>query len=128
MTATTTFLAIGEGGAIGAMARHGVALAAIRLFGPNFPVGTLAVNVAGSAAMGVFIAVLAAREPNPALLRSFVATGLLGGFTTFSTFALEAVTLYRERTLAIAAIYVAASVALSIAGLACGLMAGRAFS
>lgn len=128
MGAAQLWLAIGIGGAIGAMARHGVGLVSLRLLGPNFPWGTLAVNIAGSAAMGVFIAWLAAKEPHTAATRVFVATGVLGGFTTFSTFALDAVTLYRDRSLTIAGAYVAASVILSIAGLFAGLAAGKAFT
>ncbi len=128
MGAAQLWLAIGIGGAIGAMARHGVGLVSLRLLGPNFPWGTLAVNIIGSTAMGAFIAWLAAKEPHTATTRAFVATGVLGGFTTFSTFALDAITLYRDRTLTIAGAYVAASVILSIAGLFAGLAAGKAFT
>lgn len=128
MTAPHLWLAIGLGGAIGAMARHGVGVVALRALGPNFPWGTLTVNVAGGFAMGLFIAWLTAREPQSALLRSFVVTGMLGGFTTFSAFALEAVTLGRDRSLAAAALYVGVSVFLSIGALLAGLQAGRAFS
>lgn len=126
MTDPRLWLAIGVGGAIGAMARHGVGAVSLRLLGPNFPWGTLAVNIVGSAAMGLFIAILALREPHPSILRAFVATGLLGGFTTFSTFALDWITLWRDRDAAIATAYVAASVSLSIAALFAGLAAGRA--
>ena len=122
------WLAIGAGGAIGAMARHGVGALALRWLGPNFPWGTLAVNLIGSALMGAFIAWLVAKEPHPSVVRAFIATGVLGGFTTFSTFALDAVTLYRDRTLTIAGAYVAASVVFSIAGLFAGLAAGKALS
>ncbi len=118
--------AVGAGGAIGALARYGVGALSLRLFGPGFPWGTLGVNVAGSLAMGLLIAFLATREPHSPGLRAFVATGVLGAFTTFSTFALDAVSLYRDKTLTIAAAYVAASVVLSIAGLVAGLTAGRA--
>ncbi|MDZ7627423.1 MAG: CrcB family protein [Parvularculaceae bacterium] len=128
MTAPHLWLAIGLGGAIGAMARHGVGIVAMRALGPNFPWGTLAVNVAGGFAMGLFIAWLTAREPHSLLLRSFVATGVLGGFTTFSAFALEAVTLGRDRSLAVAGLYVGASVLFSIGALLAGLQAGKAFS
>lgn len=128
MTGGQIWIAIGLGGALGAMARHGVGVAAMRLLGPNFPWGTLAVNIAGCFAMGLFIAWLAAREPHPALLRSFAATGVLGGFTTFSAFALEAMTLWRDRSLTIAGLYVLASVAMSIAALAAGLAAAKALS
>jgi len=126
MSSLQHWLAIGAGGAIGAMARYGVGAASLRLLGPNFPFGTLAVNVLGSAVMGLFIAWLAAREPHSSVVRAFVATGVLGGFTTFSTFALDAVTLYRDRTIWIAGAYVSASVALSILGLFAGLAFGRA--
>ncbi len=122
------WIAIGLGGALGALARHGVIVLSMRILGPSFPWGTLAVNVVGGLLMGLFISWLTAREPHDALLRSFVATGLLGGFTTFSAFALDAVTLWRDRSLTVAALYVAASVALSIAALLAGLSAGKGFS
>ena len=89
MSSPQLWLAVGVGGAIGAMARHAVGAASLRLLGPNFPWGTLTVNVAGSLAMGLFIAWLVAREPHTSVMRAFVATGVLGGFTTFSTFALD---------------------------------------
>ena len=122
------WIAIGLGGALGALARHGVTVLSMRTLGPNFPWGTLAVNVVGGLLMGLFIAWLTAREPHDPLLRSFVATGLLGGFTTFSAFALDAVTLWRDRSLTIAVIYVVASVALSLAALVAGLAAGKGLS
>lgn len=125
MTGPQLWLAIGAGGAIGAMARHGVGVASLKLLGPKFPWGTLTVNTMGSFAMGFFIAWLVAREPHSSALRLFIATGMLGAFTTFSTFALDAVTLYRERTLTMAGAYVAASVILSIGSLFAGLALGR---
>jgi CrcB protein len=128
MTGAQIWIAIGLGGAIGAMARHGVGVASMRAFGPNFPWGTLSVNVAGCFAMGLFIAWLTMREPHPAALRSFIATGVLGGFTTFSAFALEAVTLWRDRSLAVAGLYVLGSVILSILALGLGMTAGKAIS
>lgn len=106
--------AIGLGGAIGAMARHAVSKATLAAFGPAFPWGTLTVNVAGSLCLGVVAALLAARPGESALLRGFLAVGVLGAFTTFSTFALDAVTLFRERTVWIAAAYLAGSVICSI--------------
>lgn len=126
MTGGQIWIAVGLGGAIGAMARHGVAVASIRALGQNFPWGTLGVNVIGCFVMGLFVAWLAAREPQSTLLRGFVATGVLGGFTTFSAFALEAVTLWRERSLSVAGLYIIASVILSIAALAAGLASGKA--
>jgi CrcB protein len=118
--------AIAGGGAVGAVLRHGVQSVALRLFGPYFPWGTLAANIGGCFAMGLLIVWLAGREPNPNALRAFLAAGVLGAFTTFSAFALDVVTLYREKALAAAAAYLAASVLLSIGGLVAGLAAGRA--
>lgn len=122
------WLAIGAGGAVGAMARHGVSRAALHYLGPNFPWGTLTVNAVGSFAMGAFIVWLARHEPQTSALRAFLTVGLLGAFTTFSTFALDAVTLAKDRTLTIAGVYVAASVVLSIGGLVAGMVAMRAAS
>jgi CrcB protein len=123
-----TIAAVGAGGAIGAIARHGVAIFSMRLLGPAFPWGTLAVNVAGAFVIGYFFASMADRLDAAPLLRSFVATGLLGGLTTFSTFAIEAAFLYRDRSLSAAAIYVAASIVLALLAVAAGLAAGRAAS
>ncbi len=128
MTGGNLWIAVGLGGAMGAMARYGAGLAALRTLGPNFPWGTLAVNVVGCFVMGLFIVWMAAREPHSAALRAFVATGVLGGFTTFSAFALEAVTLWRDRSLMIAGLYVLGSLLLSFAALGAGIAAGRAFS
>ena len=128
MTTSQTLLAIAGGGAIGALARYGVSHAALRVFGPGFPWGTLIANGAGSFAMGLVIAWLAASEPHSTALRAFLTIGLLGAFTTFSTFALDAVTLYKERTIALAASYVGASLIVSLGGLVAGLAAGRGVS
>lgn len=126
MTHWSVWIAVAGGGALGAMARHGVSLASLRLLGPGFPWGTLTANVLGSFLMGLLVVWLAAREPNPSVLRAFLAVGVLGAFTTFSTFALETVTLYREKAFTLAAVYLGASVVLSIGGLVAGLILGRA--
>lgn len=125
MKAWSIWLAVACGGAVGAMARHGVSTLAFRLLGPNFPWGTLTVNVIGSAVMGFLIVWLAHRGSNPPALRAFLAVGMLGAFTTFSTFALDVVTLYREKAITMAAAYLGASIILSVGGLFAGLMAGR---
>lgn len=122
------WLAVGAGGALGAMARHGVSRLSLHYLGPNFPWGTLTANVAGSFAMGLVIAWLARHEPQSAALRAFLTVGLLGAFTTFSTFSLDVVTLYRDRTAMLAGAYLLASVILSIAGLLAGLAVGRQFA
>jgi CrcB protein len=126
MKTFTTFLAVAGGGAIGACLRHALQMGSLRVFGPSFPVGTFAANVIGCFAMGLLAAFLASREPNPTALRAFLAVGVLGGFTTFSAFALDAVTLWRDKALLAAAAYVFGSVILSVSGLMAGLAAGRA--
>jgi len=122
------WLAVAAGGAVGAMARHGVSRTAMHLLGPNFPWGTLAANIMGSFAMGLIIVWLAHREPASPALRAFLTVGLLGAFTTFSTFSLDVVTLYRDRTLMIAGAYLLASVILSVSALLGGLAIGRQFT
>ncbi len=119
------WLAIGAGGALGAMARHGVSRLCLYLLGPNFPWGTLTVNAAGSFVMGLVIVWLSRHEPQSAAMRAFLTVGVLGAFTTFSTFSLDAVALYRDRTAMIAASYLLASVLLSVGGLVAGLALGR---
>ncbi|WP_187971372.1 fluoride efflux transporter CrcB [Aquibium microcysteis] len=109
------------GGAIGAALRHMAGLVILRLAGAGFPWGTLTVNVVGSFVMGLFIELLARRFGASNELRLLVATGLLGGFTTFSSFSLDVAVLW-ERGLAAAALaYVLASVICSISALFAGL-------
>lgn len=116
---------VAAGGAVGAGLRHLVNLATLRLFGPGFPWGTLAVNIAGSLAMGLFTAWLVRRTGSSAELRLLVATGVLGGFTTFSAFSLDFAVLYERGALMQAFSYVAASVLLSIGALFVGLWVAR---
>jgi CrcB protein len=123
-------LLVGLGGAVGSVARYLAGLAIIRLLGPGFPFNTLLVNVVGSFAMGLVIALLVKYDPvvaHATELRLFVAVGLLGGFTTFSSFSADVAALWERGVHAEAALYVAASVALSIAGLFLGLYAVRRF-
>lgn len=109
------------GGGIGAALRHGCNIAAARLLGTAFPYGTLFINVAGSLAMGLIAEYFALKAGLPQHWRLFLTTGVLGGFTTFSAFSLEAALLYERGELIGAAIYVVASVVLAIAGLFAGL-------
>ncbi|QDC08202.1 fluoride efflux transporter CrcB [Oceanicola sp. D3] len=111
------------GGAIGASLRYLTGVATLRLFGPGFPWGTLTVNVIGSLVMGLFASVVAHRGGQA--WAPFVMTGMLGGFTTFSAFSLDAVTLFERGQLGTAGIYVLASVVLSILCLFAGLLIGR---
>lgn len=116
------------GGGLGAGGRHLVGLAALRLFGPGLPIGTFFVNVTGSLLMGLFIGWLVRHETaGMHNLRYLVATGFLGGFTTFSAFSLEAFLLWQRGDGALALAYVVLSVALSIAGLASGIYLMRSF-
>ncbi|HUG62396.1 MAG TPA: fluoride efflux transporter CrcB [Methylomirabilota bacterium] len=113
-------LSVAAGGALGSVCRHLISVAALKLLGGSFPWGTLAVNATGSFAMGAFIAYLT-RFGGDVALRLAVATGFLGGFTTYSTFSLEVVVLYERGQPALAAAYIAASILLSLAGIAAGL-------
>jgi CrcB protein len=122
------YLIVFLGGGIGAAARHGVNLMAARIFGVGFPAGTLAVNIVGSLAMGILAAWFAFKGDAPQHWRLFLATGILGGFTTFSSFSLDVALLYERGELWLAALYVLASVALSLAGLFAGLALVRGFS
>lgn len=109
------------GGGIGSMLRYGVNRASLALFGPGLPAGTLLVNIVGSTLMGFAFGWLAARGGEGQSLRLFLATGVLGGFTTFSAFSLDAMLLWQRGDHMMAAAYVGASVTLSIAGLLLGM-------
>ena len=115
-------LLVAVGGAIGAGIRHLFNLGALRLVGPNFPWGTMVINIIGSFVMGAFIATLSRRYGGASSeLRLFVATGILGGFTTFSAFSLDFATLW-ERGAALTALgYALASVVGAILALFLGL-------
>ena len=115
------FLIVFLGGGLGAALRHGVNIAAARLLGTAFPYGTLAINVLGSLAMGLIAEYFALKVGLPQRWRLFLTTGVLGGFTTFSAFSLEAALLYERGQIAGAALYVVASVVLAIGALFSGL-------
>lgn len=112
--------------AIGAGARYLCVQGVTRISGHGFPYGTMAVNIAGSFAMGLLIAWLASRSAGDNALRLFIATGVLGGFTTFSAFSLDFAVLFERGEMMVAFGYVAGSVALSIGALFAGLMLARA--
>lgn len=113
------------GGAIGAGARFAVT----QWFAANgwatYPWATLLINVTGSALMGLTVGILMSRAELPSELRVFLATGILGGYTTFSAFSLEVWQLAERGETGAAMAYIAASVVLSIAGLGVGLLAAR---
>jgi len=116
---------VAVGGAIGAALRHLVNLASLRLLGSNFPWGTLAINIAGSFAMGLFIELLARRFNASSELRLFLATGILGGFTTFSAFSLDFATLWGRGEALPAVGYAVASVLGAIAAIFVGMWLAR---
>lgn len=117
---------VAAGGAVGASLRHLVNLAALRLVGPGFPWATVTVNVVGSFAMGLFIGFLARRLGASEEIRLFVATGILGGFTTFSAFSLDFAVLWQRGAALPALGYVFASVLGSLLAIFLGLWLARA--
>lgn len=119
------YLIVFLGAGIGGAGRHGVNVLSARLFGTGFPVGTLTINAVGSLAMGLVAGYFALRGHLPQEMRLFLATGVLGGFTTFSAFSLETALLFERGTPGAAILYVALSVALSLAGVALGLALAR---
>lgn len=116
------YLIVFLGAGIGGVFRHAVNMGAARLLGFGFPYGTLTVNVVGSIAMGLLTEFFVFRSGLPQELRLFLTTGLLGGFTTFSTFSLDAVTLWERGNWGVAVGYVALSLVTSMVGLFVGLM------
>lgn len=124
----TGFAIVFLGGGLGAALRHGVNRLALAAFGPTTVAGTLIVNVIGSFVMGLLVGALAAAPGGGSQnLRLFVATGLLGGFTTFSAFSLDALTLWQRGQPGAAVAYISASLLLSLAAITAGLALGRAF-
>ncbi|MEI4260499.1 fluoride efflux transporter FluC [Roseovarius sp. D0-M9] len=118
-----TYLSVALGGAIGASLRYGAGLWALRMAQPGFPLAVLGVNVIGSFLMGAFA--VWSLERGHAALNPFVMTGILGGFTTFSAFSLEAWTLIERGQIGAMLAYVALSVGLSIGSLALGVLMMR---
>jgi CrcB protein len=123
----TVWLAVALGGAIGSVCRFGFGRLATQALGRDFPWGTFGVNVLGGFVMGLAAATMMERAPGSwGRFAPFLMTGVLGGFTTFSAFSLDALYLIERGALPKAALYVGGSVALSIAALWAGLALGRA--
>ena len=118
-------LAVAAGGAIGSVTRLAVGFGLTRLMGPAFPWGTLLVNIAGSFIIGVLVESFALRWNLTQAWQAFLTVGFCGGFTTFSTFSLEAYALFQRGQTGLAAAYILASVVLSIAALVGGLQLVR---
>jgi CrcB protein len=114
-------LLVAAGGALGSVLRYLVGLWTLRSFGPSFPWGTLTVNITGSFLIGVFAEIIARKFGASAEMRVFLITGILGGYTTFSAFSLDAITLFERGEPVTALIYVASSVLLSAVAVFAGL-------
>lgn len=127
----TRFLLVASGGALGAMARYALGLAAGRLapgaaWPQSWPWGTFGANLVGGLLMGLLAGWLALKAgAHQESIRLFAAVGVLGGFTTFSAFSLETALMIERREMATAALYVAASVVLAVAALFLGLLIAR---
>jgi len=115
------YLIVFAGAGVGGALRHGVNVGAARLFGYGFPFGTLIVNVLGSFLIGLLAGYFAFRPGVPQDVRLFLTTGILGGFTTFSAFSLDAALLIERNAYALAAAYVLGSVTASLVALFLGL-------
>jgi fluoride exporter len=122
----TNILLAALGGAIGSVLRYLVGVFSVRWFGPSFPWGTLAVNVVGSFIIGLSVEMIARRFNASMELRVFIVTGILGGFTTWSSFSLDTMVLFERGAIAAAAAYVIGSLVVSFAAVFAGLALGRA--
>jgi len=120
-----TLFIVALGGAIGSSARYLVNITLPRLLGHGFPYATMAVNILGSFLMGVLVVVLAMKGGNR--FAPFLMTGILGGFTTFSAFSLDAAKLWEAGQVTTAAGYVIGSVGLGLAALFAGMAFARGF-
>ncbi len=119
-------LLVALGGAFGSVLRYLVGVSTTRLFGPAFPWGTLTVNVVGSFAIGLLTEVIARRFNASTELRVFLVTGILGGFTTFSSFSLDTMVLIERGASGATVAYLAGTLCLSFLAIFAGLALGRA--
>lgn len=124
----STILAVALGGAIGSVARYGVNIGTAHIWGIDYPWGTIIVNIVGSFLMGILIAKFAQMDHQSNVFKSFLATGVLGGFTTFSAFSLDFVTLWERAEFLQALVYLFISIMVSIGALFVGLWIIRGWS
>ena len=129
-THITLFSAVALGGALGAVARYGVTLAAQHIpwqstFWRGFPIDTFTVNLVGSCLAGVCLVLMLERGPVPEVWRALVLVGFFGAFTTFSAFSIQSMTLFEEGRLLLAATYIVSSLVLSLAGAGLGIFLAR---
>lgn len=125
---TGNYLIVFVGGGFGAALRHGVNRASLAYLGPAFPYGTMFVNIFGGVLIGLLAELFLAKGGGSQELRLFLTTGLLGGFTTFSAFSLDAALMWQRSEFGALGAYVAGSVLLSIAGLFAGMAIVRTLS
>jgi CrcB protein len=121
-------LLVAAGGAIGSVLRYLVGQWALRLMGPAFPWGTLTVNVVGCFVVGVFAEMILRKFGASVELRLLLITGFLGGFTTFSSFSLDAISLFERGEAMAGSLYIVASVGLSMGAVIAGLTIVRALA
>jgi CrcB protein len=119
-------IAVGIGGAIGAIARYVMGRAVHEWVPGGFPYGTFTVNVIGCLAFGLIVGLAESRLEISSVGRTFLLVGVLGGFTTFSSFSFESYDLIRSGQLVSAAVNVIGQVALGFAALVAGILLGRA--
>jgi CrcB protein len=118
-------LYVALGGALGASGRHLLGMMMLKMFGPDYPYGTMAANIIGGFLMGLLAGWLALKVSGGENLRLFLGVGLLGGFTTFSAFSLDAVLMYEKKAYGALMSYIGGSVVLSIGALMIGLILAR---
>lgn len=123
-----TILAVAAGGGLGAVGRYLLGMGVTAAMGPDFPYGTLAANVLGSFIMGMVAQSFTTVFDPSAPVRAFFTTGILGGFTTFSTFSLDTAALIESGRTGAALLYVVSSVTASLGGLFGGLNVVRWFA
>lgn len=121
-----TLIAIAAGGALGALSRHFVSNAIMKITGGGFPYGTFTVNIVGSFLMGILIIAFAHRFDMTPALRALLTVGFLGSFTTFSTYSMETVLLIERGDFQSAALYAAGSLVVGVLALMAGMWLGRA--
>lgn len=122
-------LAVVAGGGIGSLIRYLVTFGIMQRLGPGFPWWTFIINVTGSFVIGIVFEITQTRAcPGAPLLRVFLMTGVLGGYTTFSTFSLETLQQIGDRVILLAAAYAIGSVVLGVAAAYCGVILARAIS
>ena len=120
------YLLVAIGGALGSVARYGTGVLVGKAWNSTFPLGTMLINIAGSLAMGLFIGYITRTTPAwQADARLFVAVGIFGGFTTFSSFSLDAIAMLERGEIAPALFYVVGSVVVGIVSLYVGLVVMR---